>query len=456
MSVIRAAFFARLMQTTCVGFALTGVLLTTGCAHHQMSSSELATAEAAKPPVALATALQAFAIPDQSFAYAQGVDINQMVVPGADLSSTLAPINLQSRSIGPVTFIESAPIMEKPVEAPVAEPVVESKAEEMAVPASEPTPPVEPVAEVIAPPMVVAPAPEEVKLAEAHDATPLVLTPPAPEPTKAAEIVAAPVVVAPPVEDNLPAGTKPLLLPVVHETPAPAVEPKPLVEAKPVELKAVVPPEVAPVAEPVALAPAPVPVLAPAPMAPPPVVVAPPGVMPPVTSQLSDGTKPLMAPAEVVAVAQAPAPTPTVTLPTITPSEPKPTSLAPMTPVEAAVANANDAVELGASMGVASQVVVQPSNAGVNLWQAQSGQTLHEVLAQWCSRANVQLVWSSEYDFPLGASIALNDNFENAIRTLLTGLSAASPQPIGSLHRQANTGSSVLIIETRGNMYEDQ
>lgn len=452
MSVIRTAFFARLMQTTCVGFALAGVLLTTGCAHQSVVSSDpLAATEASKSRIALATALQSFASPEQSFAYAQGVDINQLVVPGADLSSTLAPVNLQSRSIGPVVFIEPAPIVEKQVEAPVVTPVaapVETpvappQAEELVVPAAPETPP-----QVMAPPMVETPAPQapapqaEVKLAEAHDAAPLSLTPPAPEPTQAAAIVEAPASAPALVEEKLPAGTKPLELPPRLAEPAPVAPPPapPVVAEKPVEPKL-------PVVEtaPVVLAPAPQPV------APPPVVA------PPVATKMPDGTKPLVAPAEVppaAAVVAAPMPAP-VPAPVV---EAKPAAPVEGTisPVEEAVANANEAIELSANMGVASQVVVQPSTAGVNLWQAQAGQTLHEVLTQWCARANVQLVWSSEYDFPLGASIALNDNFENAVRTVLTGLSAASPQPIGNLHRQANTGSSVLIIETRGNMYEDQ
>ena len=87
------------------------------------------------------------------------------------------------------------------------------------------------------------------------------------------------------------------------------------------------------------------------------------------------------------------------------------------------------------------------------LWRAERGSSLHDVLSDWCQRAGVQLVWSSRFDFPLQVSISLDDSFEGAVRTLLSGFVTASPQPVGRLHRQANFGSRVLIIETRGNRY---
>ncbi len=91
--------------------------------------------------------------------------------------------------------------------------------------------------------------------------------------------------------------------------------------------------------------------------------------------------------------------------------------------------------------------------AARGLWQAERGSSLRDVLQSWCDRAGVQLVWSSQFDFPLQATVSLDDTFEGAVRTLLGGFSSASPRPVAQLHRQANFGTRVLIVQTRGNRY---
>ena len=122
---------------------------------------------------------------------------------------------------------------------------------------------------------------------------------------------------------------------------------------------------------------------------------------------------------------------------------------------EQSAAQANDKAEMAGLTGVASEPVA-PTPSGSSAWVAERGQTLKAVLDSWCAKANVQLVWSTDYDYPLAASISLNENFEVAVRTLLTGFSGVSPQPVGRLHRQGNAGQRVLLIETRGNLYQEQ
>lgn len=133
-----------------------------------------------------------------------------------------------------------------------------------------------------------------------------------------------------------------------------------------------------------------------------------------------------------------------------------PAVMVPSTPEEHAVASvAPTAPDLSAAVGSNFDTSKGRPVAAIGAWSAERGQTLHEVLQGWCERANVELNWSSNYDFPLKASVSIDDTFENAVRTLLTGFSGASPQPVGRLHRQANAGSRLLVIETRGNRYED-
>lgn len=91
----------------------------------------------------------------------------------------------------------------------------------------------------------------------------------------------------------------------------------------------------------------------------------------------------------------------------------------------------------------------------VDAWTANKGDTLHKVLEDWCRRANVELSWQAEYDYPLQASVSLTGSFEEVLRSLLQGFENARPQPIGHLHNNQLAGQSVLVIRTRGNNYSD-
>lgn len=88
-------------------------------------------------------------------------------------------------------------------------------------------------------------------------------------------------------------------------------------------------------------------------------------------------------------------------------------------------------------------------------WHATAGQTLHEILSEWAQKANIELNWLSEYDYPVQASMTFDGNFEDAVRTLLGGFVNASPAPIGRLHHNQQLGQMALIIESRGNLYNE-
>lgn len=99
--------------------------------------------------------------------------------------------------------------------------------------------------------------------------------------------------------------------------------------------------------------------------------------------------------------------------------------------------------------------VMSPAATMPSAWEAKAGQTLHEVLSDWAQRAGIELNWLSEYDYPIQASMTINGNFETAVRTLLTGFANASPQPVGRLHHNEQLGQLSLVIEMRGNLYND-
>ncbi|MGB4102279.1 MAG: TcpQ domain-containing protein [Alphaproteobacteria bacterium] len=96
---------------------------------------------------------------------------------------------------------------------------------------------------------------------------------------------------------------------------------------------------------------------------------------------------------------------------------------------------------------------LQPTAA--EMWRAEPGDHLHAVIKKWCARAHVELVWSTEYDYPIQASLNFSGSFEDAVRGLLTGFVEAKPQPYGRLHDNPSVGQRTLVIETRGNTNSD-
>jgi hypothetical protein len=88
-------------------------------------------------------------------------------------------------------------------------------------------------------------------------------------------------------------------------------------------------------------------------------------------------------------------------------------------------------------------------------WTAEHGDTLHKVLSEWCRRANVELQWLAEYDYPVEASAHFSGSFEDAVRNLLAGFETARPQPIGELHSNPSAGQMVLVVSPRGNSYSN-
>lgn len=103
--------------------------------------------------------------------------------------------------------------------------------------------------------------------------------------------------------------------------------------------------------------------------------------------------------------------------------------------------------------------VVTPSAAEENktfsTWAGNKGDTLQRVLEDWCKRANVEINWQAEYDYPLQASVSFAGSFEEAVRNLLTGFQEAKPQPVGFLYNSQTAGQTVLVVQVRGNNYNE-
>lgn len=84
-------------------------------------------------------------------------------------------------------------------------------------------------------------------------------------------------------------------------------------------------------------------------------------------------------------------------------------------------------------------------------WTAARDSSLRAILEEWSERVGVELYWASEYDYPIQSAVNIQGTFEEAVQTLLKGLSESRPRPMGRLHPNLPEGPAVLVIETRQN-----
>ena len=117
------------------------------------------------------------------------------------------------------------------------------------------------------------------------------------------------------------------------------------------------------------------------------------------------------------------------------------------------VAMTNGVVDMG-GMGNGYVNAAAPSTADLlsnSTWSAPRNSSLRNILEQWSERVGVELYWASEYDYPIQSAVSLQGTFEEAVQTLLKGLSESKPRPMARLHPNAPNGPAVLVIETRQN-----
>jgi hypothetical protein len=404
--------------------------------------------------VALVTALSELTPEGRSFAFAPDVDISQPVRRPASsldyaarLRGVLSSAGLQARDVGTVLFIERAgragsdvaAIHQAPVRmSSTAAPVIAApQAEQMVagIPASESANPrlgrgtlmnapvlsPDEVAAVIPPAAVASESNVEMISSDLASATPLApVVPPVMATTE------PPVAVAtdePPARRNWARRSEML-------APASAVSAQSSAEPEQVLARASVMDDTSP--EPVTLASS-APEATVEPAAPAPQIMA-------ATPVIQDAPV-----TETVPVA-------TAQMPEIVPAAGPQEVIAPH--VVAAVTEANDKADLVTRMG--ADIQPQPTTDLVGgAWLAQRGETLRATLQRWSEREGVHMVWRSEYDYPLAATLNIPGDYEGAVRVLLGGFATASPQPFAQLHRQGGTGSRVLVVTSRGNDYAE-
>lgn len=79
-------------------------------------------------------------------------------------------------------------------------------------------------------------------------------------------------------------------------------------------------------------------------------------------------------------------------------------------------------------------------------WQARPGTTLRQTLEAWTKDSNVELNWSTPYDYPINNAFYFEGPFPQAVDSLLSSYGGENPSPKGRLYPNLPEGPSVLMI----------
>ena len=80
----------------------------------------------------------------------------------------------------------------------------------------------------------------------------------------------------------------------------------------------------------------------------------------------------------------------------------------------------------------------------VRSWVVASGQTLREILQDWCDKEGWDLVWNTSREYPIQASAVFKGRFMDVSSALIRNFSRATPIPYAKFFK----GNRVLVITT--------
>lgn len=164
-----------------------------------------------------------------------------------------------------------------------------------------------------------------------------------------------------------------------------------------------------------------------------------------------------------VAAAPAPTPAPTMsastepTAETLIAKRPDPTPDAtdepvPLTGSQSAQAQEKMAATAPTNIEPAATATEKPPvMAAIDMqaprkWQARPGTTLRQTLETWTKDSNVELNWSTPYDYPINNAFYFDGTFPQAVDSLLSSYGGETPNPKGRLYPNLPEGPSVLMI----------
>ncbi len=98
-----------------------------------------------------------------------------------------------------------------------------------------------------------------------------------------------------------------------------------------------------------------------------------------------------------------------------------------------------------AEIGVNSDAEAPKSQPdAVRSWVVANGQTLREVLQNWCDKEGWDLVWATSREYPIEASAVFKGRFTDVASALVRNFGRATPVPYAKFYK----GNLVLVIST--------
>ena len=97
------------------------------------------------------------------------------------------------------------------------------------------------------------------------------------------------------------------------------------------------------------------------------------------------------------------------------------------------------AVNISADAEAPAQITDQ-----VRSWVVASGQTLRDVLQNWCDKEGWDLVWTTPREYPIEASAVFKGRFVDVASALVRNFGRATPVPYAKFYK----GNRVLVIST--------
>jgi len=96
-------------------------------------------------------------------------------------------------------------------------------------------------------------------------------------------------------------------------------------------------------------------------------------------------------------------------------------------------------------IGVTSDAEAPKSQPdAVRSWVVANGQTLREVLQNWCDKEGWDLVWATSREYPIEASAVFKGRFTDVASALVRNFGRATPVPYAKFYK----GNLVLVIST--------
>ncbi len=80
----------------------------------------------------------------------------------------------------------------------------------------------------------------------------------------------------------------------------------------------------------------------------------------------------------------------------------------------------------------------------VRSWVVANGQTLREILQNWCDKEGWDLVWATSREYPIEASAVFKGRFVDVASALVRNFGRATPTPYAKFYK----GNRVLVIST--------